>query len=407
MTDHLTLNLEDSIRKDRDLELFPSRSLDSILKLEAYAGFRLPVENYLTHLHYLANTEGTGVTEQTVNVVAHSIVSYLAHMHTVGKAELAQFMLPPEIDPYTEIDPEHKYKLLLIASWEDQNREKSKQIIADRFNEIYNYDREANLHSDQPEPASTSLYTGSMFSEKTLKVLTQLNWLGDAGWDGRIVSLIADAMEEDVITTRVRQRKNIPLSIRYTLEAERVNLDTALNKLYDHSLVPGDLVIIDEASFITWTEDDCDELDIAINNANMRGIFVEIAALNNDFRDFPLPFTAHKSRQLINRLNIVDCNAYYAYRGLEGETLTGNGKTSTFRIDMNAGFGDLLLPVVISRIHAELVKYLAVPTEAHFFTILKENDPKVFEALLAVGEIEELKQYYIDQLEQSATNQEA
>lgn len=388
MTDHTSLEQQsiitqlDSYLVSRDFNNYPEDHLQLLFNIPEYQGFQQPITSYFNHLRKFT------IPETVINTVAQAIASYLSIMYKLGTPELAQFLLPPTIDPYIEIDPNNIYGLTLIASWEVLNGERTKSWVEQMYSQVI------ALRNSHSGIASCEFIQGSMFTEKTLRVLMLIEWLEKSHWGGKVFPGVAAGMEEPFIKTRVGSRPNSILTRETRMSAPLLDLAGAINLLNNPEMGFGDICIIDEATFIPWTQEDCRAFCSAAEAATLRGVFVLLPGLNTDFRGINLPLTQWLEENRFPTARTARCNANYAYRGPDGEINTGSGETYTFRYDVSAGLGDLLLPVPISRVHAKMVKYVAVPGTAHPFLALKEHDFEAYNQLLAVGGRQELFDAY-------------
>jgi len=383
----------EACRAERDFDIFPEQALKLMLSIPDYFDFRLPLASYFGHLREYY------VPEEVIARVAHAVVSYLQEMYRRGAPELAQFILPPTIDPYNAPDPENPYGMTLIAAWEAENQGQVKADAKSDFGMIQEFHQRP---SGLVVPTQTIVNMGSMFTDKTNRIIEVVAKVEDHYWtDGtapRIIPVVAAAMQEPYIKTRVGVRPNSIRNVETTIQAQMVGTQELIETLLRPDLRPGDIVLVDEISFVAFTEEENDAIIGAIEQANSRGIFVVMAGLNDDFRMINLPFTATLANHNIPYMVMRECNARYAYQ-VNGETVTGNGSTATFRVDRYAGFGDFLLPVPVSRIF-NFVGYGAIPKIAHPFGVLRESDPEIYSEILAVGEREELLNQYAARHEQ-------
>lgn len=373
-------------RDTRDFDVYPTEQIDQLLTLEEFEIIKYPFLNYIKTL------QEAGVEEQVISRVAHAVVAYLLEMLERGTPEMVQFLLPRTIDPYHEM---YDGKLL-IAYWEDQNRLKSEAIIQETTQEIIKYEP-GELYP--PKPAKTFIMTGSMFSEKTYRMLMVLQNMADLGWGRNLETVVAASMNESVIITRVGKRKNIPISRPFEIPAQQLDCDGLVELLNKSSLQAGDLVVIEEISFFAFAPEDVNRLLEAFEAANQRGIFILAAGLNSDFREnnFPLTDALESEDNPLNGFHIETCSAFHAYE-LDGGIFTANHASSTSRIDTQAGFVDYLLPVVIPR-SMPVVSYAVAPPNAHPFGVLRECDPKVYIEIMDCGGNEQLFQHYVNRSE--------
>lgn len=375
----------DKILLERDYEAYPAEALELLLGFEAFQDLREPLQQYIENLRK------AGVSENVIAIVGHAIHSHLLILQEQNNEHYANFLLPSRIDPYETIHPEDEFNRSLLAIWEKHHTERNQLRAIQIAREI----QENNVSVK----GKTWIFQGPMYSEKTAEILEIIKQLYDMPRQSKPIKIhafISDAVEESTIMSRKGGRGrdsagSVYQETRRIENVQKINLASLLEALSEVS--PGELVVIDEVSFLAWAPEECAQLYAKINELNARGVNVLVAGLDASYRGEEFPFIVGLGSSPITSAEILKCTAYYAVQTTAG-LLHGGEATSTFRIDLTGGFGDFLLPVVIGRNQAHLVQYPVMPAEANPFISLRENDPETYNRLISVGENEELFQYY-------------
>lgn len=341
---------------------FPEKELNNIFK--QFPNIETPFNKYLDIILE------SGIPEDVCNVIAHVIVEYIKYLIAINKPEYSSFLLPQNIDPFTYKQNDCHSDLVLVADWEAQHTARNKQeasIIVRRILE--------------GKPGQTWFITGCMYSAKSDLVLEVVRQLVDRAYTGRIESFIAEVLEEkNIVSRRGGRGRSSPYKETRELSAQPLREENIVSSLDISKFRSGDIVIIDEISFITWSEEICKQVNLAIQKLNDNGIFVILSGLDTNYRSELLPFPKYLENENIHTLKL---NAFVGY--IYEDKLVVEDAVYTSRLDNIAGFIDLLLPVPIGRIHSGMVQYVSVPRSAHIFAVIKEINPELYEDLIAVG----------------------
>lgn len=341
----------------------------------------------LPHLgKYLTNVTEAGVSVEHADVAAQAVGKYLEILRAQGAAELSVFLLPTDIDPYETAHPGDPVGRNLIANWEDSHIAIGMANIENVIGGI--------RETMNGAPGETYIHFGSMYADKTGRILRTVHELYNRLWRRKLGAYIADAMEEDVIKTRIGGRPGLPLRSTLELPAIRVNGPSLFQALIEGDYQAGDVVVIDEVSFVSFDNDQCLMILRLLQELNQRGVTVLASGLNMDYRGQDLPMK-QAADFMEGGVQVVNCHAFHAYNNPNGELRTGNHQSMTFRYDMRAGFGDLLMPVPIGRVHGDIVQYRAVPPQAHIFGLLQQYEPILHQELLQIGQSQDLLEYNI------------
>lgn len=377
---HIASALAELYHQRRKLDQNPEhRHVEYLAQIPQFTQTFTSLESYISRLKEIDKE----VAAQAEPVVRHAIVSHLFYLLELGQPELAYYLTKSEIDPLTQIVPNgHRHPRVAVAGWEDDHIARNQQYIDELLALILNPSTRGSLN----------FLTGPMFSAKTDGLLSLVQQLGDCRFTGACHAFIFAELKEEYITARRggRGRSNLVESIN-RLKAEPVYLGDFVRYANTADVARGDLIVFDEAAFVAWSPEDLTLLRATLLNLVNRGVHIVLTGLDTDFRAINLP-SADLFKEYAQTFACESFSLLPVATGLETVHATHTARTD------KTGFIDLLLPVVIGR-DLHIVDYFPVPVEAHIFASLQENDPDLYEHLLAIGGQKKLLDWYTAQQE--------
>ncbi len=366
----------------RNREIFPQLEINVVLNRneelrpigEAFDTYRIGIKVAVSGAEY----------REIEPVIGHALLSYLLYLEQNESIEYAQFLLPPTIDP----EKEHAFgsQKILIAEWEDAHILRNKEIVSELLAEIN--EGNSGLH----------ILTGPMYAGKT-DILLQL--LEECNGHILFEVLIPSVMEEAYIHSRIGgEGRTHQVEVVRRIKADKYSYAGLMERLSTIELLVNEgktvprLIIIDEFSFFTEDEEEGERLLDKLGYLTTKGITVIVSGLHNNYRAETRPVI-----KVAERMEIL-VNRYTAFAAMAGgkngiEVLPDAGET--VRWDIRQGFLDLLLRVVIGRVHGNIVRYGVLPSKCHLFAILKQNDPQIFTALMKIGGREDIFNQYLEE----------
>lgn len=334
-------------------------ALGELLETQRYRYLKIPFERYISNLV----THG-GVSEQVVSAISQGLQTYLAILDENNQSHMAQFLVPGRvnIDQYDPIEVA-THRQFWGRNHHAENRAHVRQLL-----------KKTGVPGAE---GITEAHLGPMYSGKSEFLVTLAQELTQRNIP--FFALTSQAMHENTIHSRVKidGRESSDIVARQVAFRRMYSRLAAISRVAE----PGNFVLIDEATFIPFSDNECFRTFEIFTLLNLKRINVIISGLDKNARAQNLPFTDY---MIEHEVPLVMHRSFNAYIVVPHTTIIQDNATYTGRL--HDGFFDWILPVVIPRTAMNrkgkpVVKYFSASFWGHPMAVLRRFAPEIAENL--------------------------